>query len=327
MSDIHRSPLRKFLIREVAWDTPQLEAQTLVKCGASLSKTFIMTSEWKNSPDADVILRASEGEEFHAHKLILSLASPVFRDMFSVPQPPPAESSNSELPIVDVDDPPEAIKAFLQIIYPTRNPLIDDVETLASVLRLADKYDAKDVIDIHRDHLPSTYDDLSPIEIYVLLCACGREEEAGAAARRVSFASLDTLDLNPLLQGITTAQYQQLVSFMTVRDKRMREILAKHYETIAKSRYSCDDTSHLLYPSTIIAALQTAFEADPCVQVGEALGFVLDAPRTFPPCGVNCKYNVAGLRKYAEGLLRELVEMARDLSWKGPPPSIELDFS
>ena len=94
-----------------------------------------MVAEWKTPPGADVILRASGGKEFHAHKIILSLASPVFRNIFSVPQPPHTEPS--KLPIVDVDDPPEALGMFLQFIYPTRNPPINDVETLASILGVA----------------------------------------------------------------------------------------------------------------------------------------------------------------------------------------------
>ena len=34
--------------------------------------------------DADVILRSSDGVKFRAHKLILSHASTVFRDMFEI---------------------------------------------------------------------------------------------------------------------------------------------------------------------------------------------------------------------------------------------------
>ena len=91
-----------------------------------------MAIEWQTPRDADVILRASGGKEFHARKIILSLSSPVFRDMFSVPQPTPTGSS--DLPIVDVDDPPEALGTFLQTIYPGLNPTINDVGTLASIL-------------------------------------------------------------------------------------------------------------------------------------------------------------------------------------------------
>lgn len=277
-----------------------------------------MTGEWQIPPGADVILRASGGKELHVHKLVLSLASSVFRDMFSVPQPPPTDSS--QLPIIDVSDPPEALELFLQTIYPTRNPLMDDVKKLASVLHLVDKYDARDVLDVHKDYLPSTFGDLPPIQIYAILCACGREEEAGAAARRVSFASLQTLDSNPLLQLITTTQYQRLLSFMTSRDKRMREIVDLHHKKMGESHYRCSDSdaSHALYPRTVVAVLQAAFEADPFVPVVKALGLVTSASRTFQPCRDDCKYSATGLLKYAEGLLGELVEMAQNLSWEDP---------
>ena len=276
-----------------------------------------MVTEWPNPPDADVILRASGGKEFHAHKLVLSLASPVFRDMFSVPQPPPPEPS--QLPIIDVNDPPEALEAFLRFIYPTRNPLIDNVETLASLIRLVDKYDSKDVLDVHGPYPPPTYTDFSPIEMYLTLCACGREEQAEAAARCVPFASLKTLDSNPLLQLITTTQYQQLLSFLTARDQRMREIVGRHQAKIdGRFPTQCRDLVHSLYSGTIASTIQAAFEMDPCVRVGEALGLVASAPHTSPQCSDDCKYSVGGVRRYAEELLEELVGMAQDLSWEDP---------
>jgi hypothetical protein len=273
-----------------------------------------MAAEWQNSPDADVILRASGGKEFYTHKIVLSLASPVFRDMFSAPKLSPTEPS--QIPIIDVDDPPKALEAFLQIIYPAREPLIENIETLVSVLRLADKYGAKDALAIHKHHLPSMYSNSPPIQIYAILCACGREEEAGAAARRVPFESLKTLDSNPILQLITTTQYQRLVSFMTVRDQKMREIVRRHHKSIMVNNRPCNnDLAHQLYSTTIATSLQAAFETNPCVQVTEALGIVSSASPTFPPCGNRCRYDILGLRTYAEELLKELVRMVENLPW------------
>ena len=39
-----------------------------------------------NAPDADTILRSSDGKEFRVHRVILSLASTVFQGMFCLPQ-------------------------------------------------------------------------------------------------------------------------------------------------------------------------------------------------------------------------------------------------
>jgi len=38
-------------------------------------------------PDADIILRSTDGVEFHTFKSILSLASQFFNDMYEIPQP------------------------------------------------------------------------------------------------------------------------------------------------------------------------------------------------------------------------------------------------
>lgn len=271
-----------------------------------------MATEWQNPPDADIILRVPRGKDFHAHKLILSLASPVFRDLFSVPQPGP-----SELPIVEVHDPPEALGIFLQFIYPTRNPRITNTDILMSVLRLADKYDARDVIDIYVDHPPSTSDKFSPIQTYAILCACGRENEAGAVARIVPFSSLKTLDSSPLLQLITAAQYQRLVSLLTVRNLKTRELVGYWHGFIANdgTRWSCNDAAHSIYSSTIVTMVQSAFEADPCVQVDAALFGVLSAPCTAYRCGDSCRYTMSGLRGYVEKLLRALGQMVQNLQW------------
>ena len=45
----------------------------------------------------------------------------------------------------------------------------------------------------------------------------------------------------------------------------------------------------------------------------EALGLALNAFTTFPLCSIDCRYSVLELRKYAEGLLKELVEMAENI--------------
>ena len=275
-----------------------------------------MAAEWQNLPDADIILRASGGKEFHAHKLILSLASPVFGDMFSIPQP---SNRSSQIPIVDVGDPPEALELFLQVIYPFRNPPIDDVETIASLLRLADKYNSKVALDAHKDYLPSMCISPPPIHMYAALCAYGREKEAQAAARRVSFVSLAHLNSCPLLRLMTVEHYQRLINFLIIRDRRMREIVSQRQNKIA-SDYGCNCNSHAytLYADRITAWIQAAFEADPCVRAVEALGLVSSGAYVFTLCQSSpckCRHTMDALRWHAGDLLKELVEMAESLPW------------
>ena len=275
-----------------------------------------MVAQWQNPPDADVILRASGGKEFHAHKLILSLASPVFRDMFSIPQP---SDGLSQIPIIDVGDPPETLEIFLQIIYPFPKPHIDDVEAVASLLRLADKYDAEVVLDAYKDYLPSICRNPPPIHMYAVLCACGRQEEAQTAARRVSFASLAHLNSCPLLRLMTAEHYQRLIKFMIARDRRTRQIVSQYRSHIAEDRsLACDTNAHKLCAANIVAPIQAAFEANPCIPVLAALGLAStkDTVDKTTLCQYSgCKYNVHALRVYGETLLTALVKMAESLPW------------
>ena len=99
-----------------------------------------------DAPDGDIILRAlgPPARDFRAHKLILSLASPIFKDMFSLPHPNSDPSSVAGLDIVEVTDPPHALDLILRMIYPFAPPSFDgNLDTLVKCLVIADKYEIK----------------------------------------------------------------------------------------------------------------------------------------------------------------------------------------
>ena len=276
-----------------------------------------MATEWKTPPDADIILRASGGKEFHVHKSVLSLSSPVFRDMFSVPQP--TETQPPEPPIIDVHDPPETLEILLQIIYPFRNPPINDVGTLASILKLGDKYDVQAVRDAPKYLLPSVWADSPPLQLYAILCVCGHEQEAEVVARRVPFASLSSFS-GPLLELINIEHYHRLVGLVATRDKTMREIVTRHRDAIVRDHGSsgaCGDFPHESYAYVMVATIQAAFEENPGIRVSEALGTVFGAAIFFP-CRTSCKFRTQGVQRFAERLVGELVAMAGGLSWSAP---------
>ena len=77
-----------------------------------------------DAPDADAILRSSDGKEPRVDRLILSLASLVFRNMFSLPQrtEPP-----SHTPSVDVPEPSDILQPFIQYLYPRSPPKVSDL--------------------------------------------------------------------------------------------------------------------------------------------------------------------------------------------------------
>lgn len=106
--------------------------------------------KFEAGPDPDLILRARgpPKRDFRVHKLVLSLASPVFRGMFTLPQPTTPthdkskESDVAEMDIVEVTDPPRALEIVLRMIYPFEPPSYDgNLDVLVECLVVADKYE------------------------------------------------------------------------------------------------------------------------------------------------------------------------------------------
>jgi len=69
-------------------------------------------------PDADFIIRSSDGVDFHVHALLLRLASPIFNDMFALPRTPDIDETKDGLPIVDLAEDGRTIQILLSSCYP-----------------------------------------------------------------------------------------------------------------------------------------------------------------------------------------------------------------
>ena len=134
-----------------------------------------------DASDADAILRSSDGKEFRIHKLILSLASPVFQGMFSLPQPtdPP-----SQIPSVDLPEHSDILQPFIQYLYPRSPPKISDLSMWAALYTIADKYSAEGAMESLRETLIPRFLDTHPLRVYALASRWGFEEEARIASRR-----------------------------------------------------------------------------------------------------------------------------------------------
>ena len=171
-----------------------------------------MTSdEMFNWPDGDVILRSTHGTEsrdFRVHKIFLSFASPVFKDMFKLPQP---SSPSSNVDVVDVADSPQALELILWFIYPCRSPVIDDLTLLSEVLILADKYD----IEAARSRLrPSLvgFAKTEPLRMYAIACRLGLEAEMKIASSYTMSIDLPGLTQLPdEFKFVPATEYQRLV--------------------------------------------------------------------------------------------------------------------
>lgn len=171
------------------------------------------SGEMFNWPDGDVILRATHGTEsrdFRVHKVFLSFSSPVFKDMFSIPQPSSAASNGAD--IVDITDPPRALELVLRFVYPSAtSPVIDDLTTLSEALVLADKYD----IEVARSRLRPSFREFAttePLRAYAIACRLGLEDEMKIVSSHTTSIHLPGLAKLPdEFKFIPATEYHRLI--------------------------------------------------------------------------------------------------------------------
>ncbi len=114
--------------------------------GKDNGRDNIFSKPWK---DSDVVLVVGDNE-FHVHRYILSLQSPVFKAMFN------GNFKDSQQDKIELkDDKYEAMLYFLKLLYP--KSMLDDLdaengeveiddENIVKIVALADKYGARGVI-------------------------------------------------------------------------------------------------------------------------------------------------------------------------------------
>ncbi|KIP11921.1 hypothetical protein PHLGIDRAFT_124571 [Phlebiopsis gigantea 11061_1 CR5-6] len=141
---------------------------------------------------ADVVFRTADGVDFHVYKIILSLSSPFFAEMFSL-KPPPSLSDVTSVanePIV-IPETAKTFDALLRICYPVDNPDFDDLSFAETVLEAAVKYQiavARKVISI--DRFAQTH----PLRVFAIACRLQLEDEAAHAAdvyKKAHFSGFD----------------------------------------------------------------------------------------------------------------------------------------
>jgi hypothetical protein len=134
-----------------------------------------------DNPDCDIILRSSDSVDFHVFKLILSLASPVFKDMFTLPQKE-LQSNVSSVPIISMAESGAILKSLLLLCYPAANPTFNSLDSVKAVMEAARKYDMGGAISRAGDLVMTQFPLANSFELYALSCKFGWKQLAQMAA-------------------------------------------------------------------------------------------------------------------------------------------------
>lgn len=123
-----------------------------------------------DDPEADSILRSSDGVDFHVHTFFISLVSPVFRDMFTLPENPEEDSRK----VVDLSETSHILYRLLPWCDPrasaksTRH-LDMSLSDISEVLRTTDKYQM-DGLPRHISVQMWRHVEQEPVRVYATAC-------------------------------------------------------------------------------------------------------------------------------------------------------------
>ncbi|THH32512.1 hypothetical protein EUX98_g1656 [Antrodiella citrinella] len=150
------------------------------------STSFEVKPPFTSQQDADIILRSCDGQQFFVHHIILSLVSPVFRDMFDAMPPQPSSSS---LQIVDVEESFLVLDCLLRICYPVSDPKIDELplEQVEDCLRAAHKYEMGHCTRVFDSQLYLSTSSKQE-HMFALACRWNLTEVAEAAASSIALS-------------------------------------------------------------------------------------------------------------------------------------------
>ncbi|KAJ7785028.1 hypothetical protein DFH07DRAFT_2610 [Mycena maculata] len=126
----------------------------------------------------DLILRSSDGIDFHVYRVVLCLASSVFRDMVGLAQP-----EDENMPTVRMAESGVVLDRILRFWYPGSEPVVENLGQLREILELLiDKYDVKAVVPVGKQFLRG-YIESQPVGVFAVAARHGWEDLAFSAAQ------------------------------------------------------------------------------------------------------------------------------------------------
>ncbi|KAJ6549090.1 hypothetical protein DFH09DRAFT_1366933 [Mycena vulgaris] len=165
-----------------------------------------------DAPDTDLILRSSDGVDFHLARAVLSLVSPVFRDMLSLPQPESAPT----VPVIPVSEDASRLDRALRFFYPgAAQPAITTLDELRDVIEiLVSKYDIEWIVPTAKQHL-ERYIGREPFAVYATASIHDWRDLVLAAAKELLKLPLPvfTTDVPQEIRHITGVAYHNLLSY------------------------------------------------------------------------------------------------------------------
>ena len=248
--------------------------------------------------DGDVILRAGPDDTFRVHKLVLSLASTVFKDLFRTAQPDQPDRGQNGLPTIPITDPPESVDLLLRFIYPgVVPPTITDPARLSTLLGIADKYGVPTVLPVAKERLADEKTlEGDPFGVYIVARRWGFSGVAKKAARGLTLPKVMASPSSKDPQNFAGDDFFRLVWFMQKRGEEGKRRIRNHFVWSATDPrlddIPCGYETHsgvkaMDFFDQLAERIVDGFEVDPCLDTERMVKIFANGPD--PPSDGFCR--------------------------------------
>ncbi|KAH9993665.1 hypothetical protein BJV74DRAFT_884279 [Russula compacta] len=161
---------------------------------------------------ADLILQSSDRVHFRVFKIVLSLASPIFADMFSIPSPvSPNPRHGDNIQVVPLTEDSEALDLSLRHIYPVQTPDVVPLRDASILAEFARKYQVDALGRFITRYLTENVEH-DPVGVYAIAVTYGYRGIGAKAARSCLTLPFSRLQ-SPHLQGATAVLFGELLRY------------------------------------------------------------------------------------------------------------------
>ncbi|KAI0325191.1 hypothetical protein GY45DRAFT_1330603 [Cubamyces sp. BRFM 1775] len=172
------------------------------------------TSLYRNPALGDFIIRTSDGVQLYIYRAFLTVASPLFADMFSLPQSS-SDASGADEPHVTVQEDSVVWEKLIALCYAPKVPASADLDDLASLGRFIDagtKYQMPAAIAYVRASMLMLVAK-DTLGVYALACVYKFSDVARVAARESLRLSIYHKCSDVALDLMTSHAHQRLMMY------------------------------------------------------------------------------------------------------------------
>ncbi|KZS91916.1 BTB-domain-containing protein [Sistotremastrum niveocremeum HHB9708] len=193
--------------------------------------------------DGDFIIRASDGVDFKVHKIVMSLASQVFRDMLSLDKINTlTATSEIPIPVVDVFESSQVFESILQFIYPISPPDLSSFDKVIDLLSVADKYMMPSVMRQLEEHLlQKSFEPLDGLRFHALARRFSLSRLEAATMKHVVCLDITVVhphNIPPEANWLTLQDYNRFKFFADLRLRKCHVLFGEFIEA-RSSLYDC----------------------------------------------------------------------------------------